>query len=143
MTRKTAGGAPVDAGRRGSRDGGVPRSRFGAWILPAAAALGLIVALIADLRRGSGVDHTAGALLVVASTVLLLAGGLVLALWRRPPGWATILLLIACLIDILGTALAAWFLHEWALLGLMACAAVGWVLDLFIVRSTTRPEDAP
>lgn len=94
----------------------------GAGILALAAGLGLAVASADYLRRGSGVDHTAGALLVVASTALLLGAALVL--WRA--AWASAglvwFLWLAAGADVVGTAFAAWLLHAWALLALMAVA---------------------
>lgn len=102
-------------------------ARGGAWWLAAAAALGCVVALLAWSGRGSGVDHTAGALLVVISTALLALAGVALALWRRSPGLLRGVLWTLSLLDVLGTFAAAWFLHEWGLAGLMALASLSWV----------------
>lgn len=100
----------------------------GAWLMAAAGALGLLVSTIAYFRRASGVDHTAGALLVVVSTLLLTGAAVALALtvgargrWRWP-------LFVLALLDVLGTALAAYFLHAWLLLALMAVALAGWII---------------
>jgi hypothetical protein len=49
---------------------------IGVWLTVAAAAFGLGLAVTNYLRRGSGVDHTAGAVLVIVSTAVLLALGL-------------------------------------------------------------------
>ena len=64
----------------------------GAWLMALAAAIGLIVSLIAYFHLGSGIDHTAGALLVIISTVLLTGAGVVLALTTGASGaWRTVL----------------------------------------------------
>lgn len=93
-----------------------------AQVLAWAAGLGLAVAAASYLVRGSGVDHTEGALLVVISTALLLGAALVLLL---APGAAALLRWTLWLLagaDVLGTGLAATLLHAWALLALMAVA---------------------
>jgi hypothetical protein len=98
--------------------------------MAAAAALGLVVSLVAYLRRGSGVDHTAGALLVIISTVLLAGDAAVLALTAQMRGrWRGLLIALAIL-DVVGTGVAAWFLHAWLLLILMVVALVGWIAAL-------------
>jgi hypothetical protein len=102
-----------------------PIRAAGAWLTAAGAAVGLAAALTDYLRRGSGIDHTAGALLVIVSTLLLLAVGLVLAS-RWPRGGLRIVLLVLAILDVLGTGVAAVFLHAWALLVLMVVALVGW-----------------
>jgi quinoprotein glucose dehydrogenase len=84
--------------------------------------LGVLVSAAGYALRGSGIDHSFGALLVVASTTLLFGAALVLALARvgfAPLRWA---LFAAAALDVLGTALAAFLLHAWLLLALMAVA---------------------
>lgn len=103
--------------------------RQSAGLLVLAAGLGLLAAIAGYLRRESGVDHSAGALLVVGSTALLLMAALALRLAPRawaPLRWGLWLLAGA---DVLGTALAAWLLHAWALLALMIfalAAGIAW-----------------
>ncbi|MFI4966792.1 MAG: hypothetical protein ACHP9T_15670 [Caulobacterales bacterium] len=99
----------------------------GAWLMAAAAALGLIVSVVQFYRRGSGVDHTAGALLVIISTALLLAAALVLAL-ARGGGWWRALLVVLSILGVLGTGAAAGFLHAWILLVLMVVALAAWLI---------------
>jgi quinoprotein glucose dehydrogenase len=101
-----------------------------AGALAVCAGLAFLVALAGYLLRGSGIDHSYGALLVVASTALLLGASFVLTLspaarWLR---WA---LLAAAALDVIGTAVAGWFLHAWLLLALMTilfAAALATVL---------------
>lgn len=102
--------------------------------MAAAGLAGLMAALVAYLHRGSGIDHTGGALLVIASTAILLAAALILALAAGAPGWLRWVLIAGCLLDALGTGLAAWFLHAWLLLALMVVAGLGWVLGAFGTR---------
>jgi hypothetical protein len=116
----------------------------GAWLMALAAAIGLIVSLIAYFHLGSGIDHTAGALLVIISTVLLTGAGVVLALTTGASGaWRTVLNVL-CILGVVGTGLAAWFLHAWLLLALMAAALVGWLVSIVSrpAGSTGAPRSA-
>jgi hypothetical protein len=109
-----------------------------------AGAVGLLVSLIAYFHLGSGIDHTAGALLVIVSTLLLVGDSVVLALAAGANGWLRPLLLVLAVLDVLGTGVAAWFLHAWLLLALMVVALVGWLIALLApsVGTTGAPRSA-
>ena len=109
----------------------------GAGVLAGAAALGLIVALADYLRPGSPINYSPGTLLVVVSTLILLVAAVVLMRWVRH-GWLARLLSIGCLLDILGTGVAGWFLHAWVLVILMVIALAAWVG----MSATARAEPA-
>lgn len=103
----------------------------GAWIVLAAAGLGLIVALAGYLLPGNGIDHTEGALLVVGSTALMLVAGLaVFATSWAPPVVRTVLNWLIAL-DILCTAFAAYMLESSVLAVLMIVAFVAWLVAEF------------
>jgi hypothetical protein len=89
--------------------------------LVVSAGLAVAVSAAGYALRGSGIDHTAGALLVVVSTTLLFGASLVLALTPAAPSlrWA---LLAAAVLGALATAVAAALLHAWAVMVLMAIA---------------------
>lgn len=110
-------------------------SRWGAWVLAAVSGGGLVDAVVSFFWRGSGIDHTAGALLVVVSTAILVIIGLVLARPSRLHG----LLMVLSILDVFGTGLAAYFLHAWVLLALMVIAALGW---LALVPVSNRRADS-
>jgi len=112
------------------------RGRYGIWLTALAAAAGLVVSLVAYFDRGGGIDHTGGAALVIVSSAILLLAALVLALAPGAPGWLRGLLLAGCLLDLLGTGLAAFFLHAWLLLALMAVGLLGWLVAMFAGGST-------
>jgi hypothetical protein len=119
------------------------RSRSGAWLLTGAAAIGFIIALVDYLFRGSGIDHTGGALLVTGSSLILTLLGLALARAAASGRALHRLLLVLSMVDILGTAVAAWFLHAWGLLAFMVLAFMGWVLLSFGSRGTVRVASGP
>ncbi|HSV01780.1 MAG TPA: hypothetical protein VLI41_01115 [Phenylobacterium sp.] len=116
------------------------QARYGRWLMALAAAAGLVVSLVAYFNRGGGIAHTGGAALVIASTAILLVAALVLALALAAPAWLRGLLLAGCLLDLLGTGLAAFFLHAWLLLALMIIGLVGWLLAMFADRAAATRE---
>jgi hypothetical protein len=94
----------------------------------AAVALGFVASLVAYLTPGNGIDHTYGALLVVGSTLLMLAAGLVIfATTWGPPVLRTVLVWLIAL-DIICTGFAAYMLEATVLLVLMIIAAVAWII---------------
>ena len=99
------------------------RSPAGAGIILLAGLAGAAIALYLFLTPLSGVTGTIGALIVLAACLAVALGGLLMmttggAVWR----WLTVL-------GILGTALAAFFLHGWWIMLAMLVALVGVVLD--------------
>ena len=102
----------------------------GAWLVAASAAGGLVAALIDYFWRGDGIAYTPGVLLVIASSVLLLAASLLLATRVLRSEFAVAFVVLAGL-DILGTGFAAWMLEANWLLGMMTLAAVGWIINVF------------
>jgi quinoprotein glucose dehydrogenase len=106
------------------------RAALYTWLLPLAALVALGAALFDYFWTGNGIHGTGGVLLVIASSAVLLILAAALVLWRRPPGWLRALLLVLLIIDIAGTGLAAYLLEAWWILGAMAVALFGWLIDI-------------
>jgi len=88
--------------------------------------LALIDSLFNYFWTGNGIHGSEGALLVVVSTLLMaLATGLIVGRWIR--GWIGGLFEFLILLDFLGTALAAYLLEAWILLGLIIVAFIAWI----------------
>jgi quinoprotein glucose dehydrogenase len=118
------------------------RQAAGAWLLPLAALLGICIAVFDFFWTGNGIHGTGGVELVIGSTIVLLV--LAAALVLRPAmsrGWR-VLLLVLLIIDIVGTAFAAYMLHAWWLVAAMALALVGWIIDLAPPRTSARMAPA-
>ncbi len=103
-------------------------------LVPLAAALLVLggiaafaVALFDYIAPASTVDHSVGALLVVCSSAIMSAAAIVVGV-TSGPAWLRVVLEIGIALDILGTAVAAWFLETNLLLALMIVAAVAWIL---------------
>ncbi|MDQ6684471.1 MAG: hypothetical protein M3Z16_05025, partial [Pseudomonadota bacterium] len=88
---------------------GTTRFVFGSWLVLLAALIGLGIALFNYLWSDNGIHGTGGALLVVASTVvMLLVAGALLRWATSMPRWLRAALLFLLLVDIVGTGFAAY-----------------------------------
>ena len=104
------------------------KTAYGGWILVASSAAGLALSVF-NYFEDIGIGGTAGALLVIVSTALLLAASL-FTLFVPAARWLLVTLDVLILLGILGTALAAYFLEAGLLLFFMALALVGWFAAL-------------
>ena len=107
-------------------------------VLLVSSGLALLVAVFNYFWTGNGIHGTEGALLVLVSSALIFGASLAFALGWLRQHWLRALLNTLLFLGILGTAVAAYFLNAWLLLGLMVVALTGWALHLFV-----RPRTAP
>jgi hypothetical protein len=109
--------------------------RLGAWLIVLGALLGLAVSLynyfspVSLLAPDTGVARTPGAGLVILSTAILLAFGLILMGRGRGRGLRAFIL-FASMLAILGTGFAAYLLNGIPLLILMGVCLFGWIMSL-------------
>jgi len=112
-----------------------PERRTGVHILIVAAIVSLGLSIFNYFWTGNGIHDSAGALLVVvssllmflASAALLFAGGMSRSLRGT--------LVVLILLDIAGTALAAYMLEAYWLIAVMAAALAGSIVRLVADRA--------
>lgn len=107
------------------------RTTYGGWLLITAAFVSVIVAAVYAFSVGNGIALTLGTYLVLGSSTALLVLSMLLAATGMGRGLRGLTLALV-LIDILGTALAAYFLLATWLIVLMAIALVGWLVHLLV-----------
>ena len=79
----------------------------------------------------SGIAGTPGASLVIVSTVILLAFGLIMRNDVKR-GWGfRVFITAAALFDIVGTAFAGYLLNSETLVAFMMVSLAGWLIHLF------------
>jgi len=100
----------------------------GLWLLCGASLLGFIDAGFNYIWTGNGIHGSEGALLVAGSTLLLLIAGTLL-LRDVLHGGLKALFEVLILLDLVGTAVAAYFLEAEILLALTVLAFVGFLLQ--------------
>lgn len=98
--------------------------------MPAAALAGTLVSVVNYFMPDNGIAGTPGALLVVASTALLVVVGFVLRRASPRAGGLSRMLRVIAMVLIAGTAWAAWLLEAPTLVAIMGVAALGWVVGM-------------
>jgi hypothetical protein len=106
------------------------REHFGALLIAAASLLGIGVSASNYLTPLSGIDGTPGALLVIVSTAILSLFAVCVATLRLTRGLRRFIV-ASSLLDIAGTAFAAYLLESSSLLILMAICFAGWLILVF------------
>ncbi|MEQ5872190.1 hypothetical protein J4E08_20175 [Sagittula sp. NFXS13] len=78
-----------------------------------------------------GIAGTGGAALALFGTFALTAAGILLVMTRLP-GWARVTFKVLIALGLIGTSLAAFFLHAWIVLALLIVATVAFVISLIL-----------
>ena len=109
-------------------------SDSGAWIITLTALLGCAVAIYNYNAPDNGISGTAGAMLVIYSSIVLIVAGFILG---RDMGGRVLHVMLAtlALLTIIGTGFAAWLLESNVLMVLMGISLFGWLVRLFRSRS--------
>jgi hypothetical protein len=97
-----------------------------------AGALGAIAAVCDFYIVSSGIDGTGGVELVIASSLLMVFGALMVMVLG--PGFLAGIFLLLLLLDVIGTGVAGYFLESWMVMGVMVLAALGWLIHVISVR---------
>ena len=101
---------------------------FGARLMLLAGALGVAAAAYDFYTPPTGIDGTGGVELVIASSLLMVFGALMVILLA--PGFLAGVFLLLLLLDVIGTGVAGYFLESPMVMGAMALAALGWLLRM-------------
>lgn len=104
---------------------------YGGWLMITSAFVAVIVAAGYTFSVGNGIALTLGTYLVLGSSAVLLVLSMILSATGIGRGLRGLVLALA-LIDILATALAAYFLLAIWLIVVMAVALVGWLIHLLV-----------
>jgi hypothetical protein len=111
----------------------VKAAKIGASLLCSGGIVGAAVSVANFFAPDSGIAGTPGAMLVVASTVILVAFGLIMRGGTRSRG-VRVFVAAAALLDIAGTAFAGYLLDSETLVVAMLVSLAGWFIHLFESR---------
>jgi len=114
---------------QGRRNAGWPR--FGDWVVAVAVVLAFVETVL-NYFFSFGIAYSAGALLVVISTLLILVALVTFRIWDSMPRWFAVVLGVLTLLDFVGTAIAGYFLEADLLVLLMLIALVAWLFTAFV-----------
>lgn len=107
-----------------------PERKPGTAAFSLAAILAACIALY-NYMADPGIHGTLGAGLALFGCVALAFAGLLLLLTPLP-GWVRGVFRVLIVLGLIGTGLAAWFLHAWAVFVLIVVAAVAFVFSFFL-----------
>ena len=114
---------------------------LGLWLLGTASILALALSIFNYFWTGNGIHGTPGALLVIVSSALMLIATSFLYVAPLIASWLRGTLMVLILLDIVGTAAAAYFLEADLLLAAIAVAFIGWIWRL--ARQRPVPPEVP
>lgn len=105
---------------------------YASWLLILASLIGVVLAMLDYVSRGDGIAYSPGALLVLVSTVLILAASMVVIVDIGLPTWLGGALYALIILGLIGTALAAWFLDSYWLMALMIIGLLGCLAKILV-----------
>ena len=111
--------------------GGPKPADFGSTLISSGAFIGAAVSLANYLSPDSGIAGTPGAILVIASTIILLGFALVMRGYAQHGRAFRTLVATLAFLNIVGTALAGYLLDSETLVALMMVCLVGWLALIF------------
>ena len=114
----------------------VKAAKIGASLLCSGGSVGVAVSIANFFSPDSGIAGTPGAILVVASTVILVALGLIMRGGTIRSRAVRGFVAAAALLDIAGTAFAGYLLDSQTLVVAMLVSLAGWFIHLFESRPT-------
>lgn len=104
------------------------RPWYGTSLMASAGALGTAAGIYDYYTVATGIDGTGGVELIIASSLLMVFGALVVMALGR--GFLAGVFLLLLLVDVIGTGVAGYFLESPLTVGAMALAALGWLLHM-------------
>lgn len=113
------------------------RRPLGPLVVFIAGMVGVLLSVYSYVTPLTGITGTPGALLVIASSIAIMADALIL--WRMGDGAAFWIFWILGVLGAIGTAAAAAFLHSWWLLGINFVVLAG-LISMLAARG--RPSGA-
>jgi hypothetical protein len=115
----------------------VKPARIGASLLCSAAVVGAAVSITNYFSPDSGIAGTPGAILVIASSVILIALGVIMRGAAMRSRGLRVFVAAAALLNIAGTAFAGYLLESETLVVAMAVCLAGWFIHLIEPRPAT------
>ena len=105
-------------------------STRGAWLIILASLIAIAISAYDYYTPETGLIGTGGVILVAASAVLMLLASLVVAAVPNRPCFLQYFLVVAILLDVIGSSVAGYFLESPFIMAAEALALIGWLMNV-------------
>ena len=105
-------------------------STRGAWLIILASLIVMAISVYDYYTPETGLIGTGGVVLVAASALLMLLASLVVAAVPNRPCFLQAFLVVAILLDIIGSSVAGYFLESPVIMAAEALALIGWLVNV-------------
>ncbi len=114
-----------------------PYSTRGAWLIVLASLITIAICVYDYYTPETGLIGSGGVILVAGAAVLMFLASLVMAKMPRRGSLVQTFLVVAILLDIIGSSVAGYFLESPVIMGAQALALIGWLINV-ISNATER-----
>ncbi len=105
-------------------------STRGAWLIILASLIAIAICVYDYYTPETGLIGTGGVVLVAGAAVLMLLSALALALKPNRGRFLQGFLVVAILLDIIGSSVAGYFLESPVIMAAEAVALIGWLVNV-------------
>lgn len=105
-------------------------SARGAWLIVLASIITLAICVYDYYTPATGLSGTGGVVVVAIAAVLMLLASLAMKFYTARPCWLQWFLTVAILLDIIGSAVAGYFLESPVIMAAQALALIGWLIHV-------------
>lgn len=105
-------------------------STRGAWLIMLASLIVIVTCAYDYYTPETGLVGTGGVILVCAAAILMLLASLTMAMMRNRGAFLQGFLVVSILLDIIGSAVAGYFLESPIIMAAQALALIGWLMNV-------------
>lgn len=105
-------------------------STRGAWLIILASLIAIAICVYDYYTPETGLIGTGGVILVAAAAALMLLASLVVAMVPNRPCFLQYFLIVAIILDIIGSSVAGYFLESPVIMAAEALALIGWLINV-------------
>ncbi len=105
-------------------------STRGAWLIAVASIIVMAICVYDYYTPETGLIGTGGVVLVAVAGLLMFLSALVLKFFPGRPGWLHWFLVVAIILDIIGSFVAGYFLESPVIMAGQVLALIGWLIQV-------------
>ncbi|MCP5411295.1 MAG: hypothetical protein H6924_04060 [Alphaproteobacteria bacterium] len=102
----------------------------GAWLIVIASIITMGICVYDYYTPETGLIGTGGVVLVAVAGLLMLLAALAMKFYTARPRFLQVFLIVSILLDIIGSAVAGYFLESPVIMACQALALIGWLMQV-------------